>query len=434
MANIILKNKQGDPVTYEGITTVSFDTPEEGVQAVFSEGVTAEKEVDLDFGAGNMEVTPVAGTLLTKIVVVKPENYIPENIRNGVNLGGVVGTMTGAENLPQLNPVTISRTSNVVTITNPATNGNFVEKYRVYNSGKYILEVVDKTFNVETLDDGDGEYSIAVTAVSDKFLESELSAPVTATMRAVSFTLENLHIDTESVVLDGLAFSTVLIPDDGYYLPEYIQVTVDGVAVDFTYDSYSGEVTIPNVTANPTITASAYDYPKLRIPTLEIDGQTAIVTPPTYADHTYVYGNDVLIETIVSPARWWVEQAEDADYGFTLNSSGYYESQNKGVANSYAIAKVMIHAAEESTVTLKCINYAESSNDYGILSTLDAPLTLSAVADSENVAKSFKGSSSSSVQSVTYTVPQGTHCVYVKFIKDSSTNSNNDSLQVTVSV
>lgn len=434
MADIILKNKQGESVTYEGITTVSFDTPEEGVQAVFSEGVVAEKTVDLEMTDGDMEITPEVGILLTKIIVKKPDTLVPENIRAGENIGGVIGEMTGAENLPQLRQVTITRNSNVVTITNPSTNGDFVEGYRVYKAGKLLLEITEKTFNVETLNDGDGEYSITATAIAEKFLESEQSSAVTATMRAILFTLENLHIDDETVVLDGLTYKGVIVPDDGYYLPEYIEVQVNGEIVDYTYDSYTGEITIPNVTANVDVIASAYAYPKLRVPTLEISEQTAIVTAPTYADFTHVYANGELIDTIVSAARWWVEQVDNADYGFELNSSGYYESQNKGIANSYAIARIMIHAAEESTVTVKCINYAESSNDYGILSTLDNELTLSATADSENVAKSFKGSSSSSVQSVSYTIPQGTHCIYVKFIKDSSTNSNNDSLRVTVSV
>lgn len=434
MADIILKNKQGESVTYSGITTVSFDTPDENVQAVFSEGVTTEKSVDLNMADGDMEVTPEQGTLLTRIIIMKPNTLVPENIRNGVEVGGVIGEMTGAENLPQLRQVIISRNSNVVTIVNPSTNGDFVEGYKVYNDDKFIMAVTDKTFNVETLNDGDGEYRIAVTAIAEKFLESEKSSTVTATMWAIIFALENLHVDTETVVLDGLTYKAIVVPNDGYYLPEYIEVQVNGVTVDYTYDSYTGEITIPNVTANVDVIVSAYAYPKLRVPQLELSEQTAIVTAPTYADYTHVYADDELIETIVSPPRWWVEQLENSEYGFSLNAAGYYQSENKGVPNSYAIAKIMVHAAEESDITLKCINYAESSNDYGILSALDTELTLSAVADSENVQKSFKGSSSSSVQSVSYTVPQGTHYIYVKFIKDSSTNSYNDTLQVTVSV
>lgn len=437
MADIILKNKQGESVIYEGITTISFDTPDENVQAVFSEGVTAEKTIpssDLNLADGSMEVTPSEGTLLTKVIIMKPDDLIPAYIKRGIVIAGVTGEMDGAENAPQLHQVSISRSSNVVTITNPSTNGDYVEGYKVYNGDKFIMAITDKTFNVETLDDGDGEYSIVVSAIAEGFVESEVSAAVTATMKSILFEMENMHIETESVVLSGLTYATVLVPDDGYYLPEYIEVTVDGVAVDYTYDSYTGELSIPNVTANVTVSASAYDYPKLRTPVIVSSGQSIAVIPPTYADYTYVYVNDELIETIVSPARWWVEEVDGAEYGFALNSGGYYQSENKGVANSYALCKLMIHAAEESTITIKCINYAESSNDYGILSELDTELNLSAVGDTDGVAKSFKGSSSTSVQSVSYIVPQGTHFIYAKFIKDSSTNSYNDTLQVTVSV
>ena len=124
-----------------------------------------------------------------------------------------------------------------------------------------------------------------------------------------------------------------------------------------------------------------------------------------------------------------------ASYGFALNSNGYYESNNKGVDNSAAVCRVNIHAAKACTVTFKCINYAESNYDYGLLGVIDKELNTGYSDVSTNVAKNFKGSSSASVQTYSYTnVAKGNHFIDVKYRKDSSQSSNNDSLQFTVEI
>ena len=127
-----------------------------------------------------------------------------------------------------------------------------------------------------------------------------------------------------------------------------------------------------------------------------------------------------------------VENVSGADYSFALNNNGYYESSNKGIDDSYAICKVNITSDGTHRLYLDCINYAESSWDYGILSKLDTTLSLSNTADT-NYFKSFSGLSQSTVQTVDYgIIPEGEHFIYVKYLKDSSYNSNNDSLQFKV--
>ena len=124
-----------------------------------------------------------------------------------------------------------------------------------------------------------------------------------------------------------------------------------------------------------------------------------------------------------------------ASYGFALNSNGYYESNNKGVDNSAAVCRVNIHAAKACTVTFKCINYAESNYDFGLLGVIDKELNTGYSDTSTNVQKSFKGSSKSSVQTYAYTnVAAGDHFIDVKYRKDSSQSSNNDTLQFKVDI
>lgn len=132
-------------------------------------------------------------------------------------------------------------------------------------------------------------------------------------------------------------------------------------------------------------------------------------------------------------STWAVEAISGASYGFELNSNGYYESKNKGVDNSYAICRVKLNLSTKARVIFNCINYAESNYDYGLLGNVDTALTLSASADS-NVAKSFKGSSQSDVQTFAYSIEEGEHFIDVKYRKDGSVNNNNDTLQFTVEI
>lgn len=128
---------------------------------------------------------------------------------------------------------------------------------------------------------------------------------------------------------------------------------------------------------------------------------------------------------------WWVESVSGATYGFSLNSNGYYESKNKGVANSYSYCKLYINNPLGKTVTMKYINYAQSSYDYGIVSKLNTDLALSYSADSSTkYTLSCKGASSSAVKSLNLGTSSGYYTI--KFIKNNSTDKNNDSFQFTI--
>lgn len=130
---------------------------------------------------------------------------------------------------------------------------------------------------------------------------------------------------------------------------------------------------------------------------------------------------------------WSVADVSGASYKFTLNSSGYYESNNKDIHNSAAVCRVNLHIEKACNVVFKCINYAESNYDYGVLGVIDKAMSTSYIDDGINVEKSFNGLSSPNVQTYTYSnVAVGDHFIDVKYRKDSSGNNDNDSLQFTV--
>ena len=117
-------------------------------------------------------------------------------------------------------------------------------------------------------------------------------------------------------------------------------------------------------------------------------------------------------------------------YYFEKTADGYYTSNNAGVNSSYAYGILKFSFTEQTTVKLYCISYGESNYDYGIISTLDNALNNDNSADTSNVLKSFKGESSASVQTLTVSVPEGSHYITFKYIKDSSSNSGGDYFKI----
>lgn len=161
------------------------------------------------------------------------------------------------------------------------------------------------------------------------------------------------------------------------------------------------------------------------------DQITAIVSDSSGNTAQVVF--DVTITPYI-PTFYEVSPVNGSAYTFELNTNGYYESNNKGQDNSYAMCKVTFKTSTGKLI-LDCINYAENNYDFGILSNLDIDpsLSLNSSADTNNVYYSFKGKSQSTVQTVSYTgINDEEHFIYIKYRKDSSASNNNDSLQFKV--
>ena len=135
----------------------------------------------------------------------------------------------------------------------------------------------------------------------------------------------------------------------------------------------------------------------------------------------------------VKPAYSWNVESTGT-YPFELNTNGYYESTNKGQRNSYSYATLNYEGFEN--LVLECINSGESNYDYGIISQPDVQLSESTTNDgatgSTNVFHNFKGQSSTNPVQLTIPSDGGSHFITIKFRKDVSGDSGNDSLQFKV--
>lgn len=134
-----------------------------------------------------------------------------------------------------------------------------------------------------------------------------------------------------------------------------------------------------------------------------------------------------------SPFDYTVSAINGVTYGFALNDAGFYESTNRKQSNSYSLCRVNFTVRRACDIVFDVINFAEANYDFGIFSNLDTALGKSASGDTSGVYKRFKTEHSADAVQLTYSnVSAGNHFIDVKFIKDGSNDSNNDSLQFRV--
>lgn len=73
----------------------------------------------------------------------------------------------------------------------------------------------------------------------------------------VNYQLTNLTTDGETVAFVGETYTAFLAADQGYNLPENVEVTMNGETKEVAYDAATGELAVENVTGDLTITAEA---------------------------------------------------------------------------------------------------------------------------------------------------------------------------------
>lgn len=91
--SIVLYDRTGQPITYDKVETITTDTPTAGEVATFTHGVAVENaDYELSMASGDQKVKLAKGELLKGFTIKKPEGLAPENVLEGVNIGGVVGS------------------------------------------------------------------------------------------------------------------------------------------------------------------------------------------------------------------------------------------------------------------------------------------------------------------------------------------------------
>ena len=151
-----------------------------------------------------------------------------------------------------------------------------------------------------------------------------------------------------------------------------------------------------------------------------------------YVEYGQELTSSFAIEVVDANPTYTVSSVDGASYGFTLQSDGYYRSQNINVSSSAAVCRVDINTPIECNVYIDCINAGESNYDYGIISKFNKELGLTYSSNDSNVTfYSFNKDGSSITKTIDYGVV-GSGFFYVKFRKDSGGNYGADSLRFKV--
>ena len=203
------------------------------------------------------------------------------------------------------------------------------------------------------------------------------------------------------------------------------------ILVDYTIPVHHS-ITINNTTS-ATVTAS--ETSPLEGTDVEIKADT--ITGITVTDN----GTDVTNQFTYREGQGTYEVENRGSYGFSVNGSGYYQSDNKGVDKSAAVCRVNFSLPVSATITFTFINYAEEGYDFGVFGNIDTALNLNyypasgGISDtSYKLACNDSAHNKSTEQTLTYSMSAGEHFIDVKYSKDDASAANNDTLQFKVAI
>lgn len=241
-------------VTENGTQTVKPDTGKVLSNVTVITNVpatpTEEKTVDLAMASGNQVVTPASGKHLTKVTITKPATLAAGNIKSGVNIGGVTGTLSPAKP-EQAKTVDLAMASgnqvvspdsgkvlSGVTITKPATLVASNIKKGVTIGG--VAGSYAPTFTTETktvaLEMGSGNQVISKSSGKDGMTQVTITKPSTmlpanikkgVNIGGVVGSLEAPSLQDSKAVTITSNGTTTITPDTPYDAMKNVSVTVN---------------------------------------------------------------------------------------------------------------------------------------------------------------------------------------------------------------
>lgn len=296
------------------------------------------KTVDLAMASGNQVVTPDSGKVLTQVTINKPSTLVAGNIKSGVSIGGVTGTLEAAKEeqtktieitsngttkitadsgkvlsevtvtvnvpseQPALNAPTISLSDSTLTITNPATNGNFATAYKVYDGETLVATVTTTTVDLSAYITTAGTHTITVKAAGTNFVDSAASNSVTVSKAGASYNVtvgSNDSANQGFYVYDGTSTAGTLLATIDSAETKTVVCTTGFLYLDSKYGAPRQSVTLTGgitevstelfkVTGDGTITTAFFCIIEGTQITLA-DGSTKAIEDITYNDELLVW-------------------------------------------------------------------------------------------------------------------------------------------------
>lgn len=219
------------------------------------------KEMFLDAAAEKVTnlPTPITREEMYLAKAAGVDINIPEPITREEVFLKAVAESGGGGLQPQLNAPTISVSSSgnqsVISISNPATNGNFVEKYGVYLDGTWSFDTTSTSnIPITTL----GNHSVTVKACGTDFEDSPASNAVTVNNYTITVTCVDCTADMSNptVISNNGATATLVFTPDTDLEIRSDSVVISGASV-VSVDKATGTIVIGTATANVVMTVTA---------------------------------------------------------------------------------------------------------------------------------------------------------------------------------
>ena len=212
---------------------------------------------------------------------------------------------------PTLNAPTIAINDKTLTITNPASNGNFVTKFKVFSNGTALTEAVIKgsttTVDLSTLLTTAGTYSITAKASAANFNDSAASSAVEYVVQAAqkyTITVTNTGNYDITFTQNGVTLTTVAGSGAGGSGSGSFEAEAGTVTSDTSFALYMNNATVctggvtvnSDFSTNPTFTITGAGTitvdPWCLIEGTQItlaDGTTKAIEDITYDDELLVW-------------------------------------------------------------------------------------------------------------------------------------------------
>ena len=194
-ANIIIKNYSGNDVLYEGVKKVYFTGADGASKVPYTYGDAITTSVEPDFSDGDMEVDIADGTLVTGMTIVKPDSLAPENVKVGVEIGGVVGEYVGDAEERTVDADFSGGNQEVA----PSTDGKVMSKVTIVKPEtlrpENIADGVDVAGVIGTHKGGGGDFDLSGDFLKYVVYQIDFS---TMTITVSGILYEELYADTGS--------------------------------------------------------------------------------------------------------------------------------------------------------------------------------------------------------------------------------------------
>lgn len=279
---------------------------------------TQEKTVALDMANGNQIINPDDGKTMTEATVLKPATMAAENIKSGVNIGGVVGSLEGK--LPE-EEKTVTITENGTTEVN-ATDGKVMTKVVVTTNvaiDNKVGQIVDGSITELTAGDLEGATKLRDSIFSQYSSLTKVAIPSSViSIGDEAFyncrSLTNITIGNGVTSIGGAAF---------FACGRLASITIPDSVTSISSGAFNSCTSLKSITIPSNVTSMGGAALRIGGGANEVIITMLPTTPPTIASNTFTaeYLNKIIVpkgtsETYKAATNWsafadYIEEAEE---------------------------------------------------------------------------------------------------------------------------